>query len=144
MQSFTILFVVIILLALVFGITNTMLMSVMERTREIGILLAVGMKKIKIFTMILLETIMLSISGGLTGIVLGLATISYFAMEGIDLTAVAASLESFGASTLLYPFLPAAMYFTLTILVIIAATIAAIYPALKAIRLQPAEAVRIY
>jgi len=144
MQSFTILFVVIILLALVFGITNTMLMSVMERTREIGILLAVGMKKIKIFTMILLETIMLSISGGLTGIVLGLATISYFAMDGIDLTAVAASLESFGASTLLYPFLPAAMYFTLTILVIIAATIAAIYPALKAIRLQPAEAVRIY
>jgi ABC-type lipoprotein release transport system permease subunit len=144
MKSFTLLFVVIILLALVFGITNTMLMAVMERTREIGILLAVGMKKIKIFIMILLETVMLSISGGTVGIFIGGATVAYLAVDGIDLTAIAASMESFGVSTLLYPFLPIGMYFVLTLLVILAAVIAAVYPALKAIRLQPAEAVRIY
>jgi ABC-type lipoprotein release transport system permease subunit len=144
MKSFTILFVVIILLALVFGITNTMLMDVMERFRELGILISVGMKKIKVFVMILLETVMLSLTGGIIGILIGGGTIYYLSLEGIDLSAIATSLESFGASTLLYPFLPATMYFTLTVLVILAGVFSAMYPAWKAVHLKPAEAVRIY
>lgn len=144
MESFTILFVAIILIALVFGITNTMLMAVMERIRELGILIAVGMKRSKVFIMILTETVMLSLTGGIAGILIGALTIYYFSIDGIDLSAIATSMESFGVSTSLYPILPLTMYVTLTVLVIIAAILAAVYPAWKAIHLQPAEAVRIY
>ncbi len=144
MESWSYLFVGIILMALIFGITNTMLMAVMERVQELGILMAVGMKKGKVFLMILLETIMLSISGGVCGIIVGAATIMILSRNGIDLTAFASSLESFGASTTLYPFLPAGMYVALVAMIIVAASIAATMPAWKAIHLKPSEAIRTY
>jgi putative ABC transport system permease protein len=58
------LFIIIILFALLFGIVNTMLMVVLERIKEIGMLMAVGMSKLRIFLMILLETVFLSLTGG--------------------------------------------------------------------------------
>jgi putative ABC transport system permease protein len=142
MQGFTYLFVAIILCALLFGITNTMLMSVVDRIREFGVLLALGMKKGKIFLMIILETIFLSLTGGVGGIFIAGITIWYFSSAGIDLSMVAASMESFGASTMLYPYLPYMMYIILTIMIILSANFAAVFPAVKAIRLRPAEAIR--
>jgi len=142
MKSFTYLFVAIILFALLFGITNTMLMAVLERIRELGVLIAVGMKRGKIFVMILLETVMLSFTGGIGGMLIGGLSIWYLSGHGLDLSAFASSLESFGASTMLYPFLPASMYFELAFMVVAAACIAAGFPAWKAVRLQPATAVR--
>ena len=58
-------FLGIILFALLFGITNTMLMSVLERVREFGVLMAIGMKRRRVFSMIIFETITLSLVGGL-------------------------------------------------------------------------------
>ncbi len=142
MTQFTYLFVGIILFALLFGITNTMLMSIMDRIHELGMLISVGMNRIRIFSMILLETIFLSITGGLGGILLGAATIRYFSKTGIDLTIVASGLESFGASAMLYPILPLPMYLGLTAMIILAAAIAAMYPAWKAVRIEPSRAVR--
>ena len=144
METYTYWFVAIILLALLFGITNTMLMAVMERTRELGVLLAIGMRKAKVFIMIMLETIMLSLTGGAVGIVIGGATIAYFSHNGINFSAFAESLESFGASTMLYPFLPIDMYIAMVVMIIIAATIAAAMPAWKAIHLVPSKAIRTY
>jgi putative ABC transport system permease protein len=144
MQNFTYLFVAIILFALLFGITNTMLMSVMDRIHELGMLIAIGMKKIKVFTMILFETIFLSLTGGILGIAIGALSITYFKMNGFDLSAFSASLESFGSSAMLYPFLPTIMYLMLTIMIIVAANFAAMLPAWKATHLQPAKAIRTY
>jgi len=144
MQAFTYMFVAIILFALLFGITNNMLMSVMERIRELGILTAVGMNKMRIFLMILLETIFLSFSGGVLGMILGGTLIEIFYTNGIDLSAFASGLESFGSGTMLYPFLPASMYVGLTIMILFAANIATLLPAWKATHLQPAEAIRTY
>jgi ABC-type lipoprotein release transport system permease subunit len=144
MLQFTFLFVAIILFALVFGITNTMLMSVLDRVRELGVLIAVGMKKSKVFILILLETIFLSLTGGLGGMLFGACTIYFLSLSGIDLSAIATSLESFGSSTMLYPYLPVAIYIILTIMIVLAANIAAIFPAWKAIRLEPAKTIRFY
>ncbi len=143
-EIYTYVFVAIILLSLLFGITNTMLMSVVDRTREFGVLLAIGMKKGRVFVMIVLETIFLSFTGGVSGTLISVLSIAYFAGTGIDLSAIAASLESFGASTMLYPFLPMAMYIILTVMIIIAANIAALLPAWKAMHLVPSEAIRTY
>ncbi len=137
-------FVGIILFALLFGITNTMLMSVVDRIRELGVLIAIGMKKSKVFIMIVLESVLLSLTGGFCGIGVGVLTIAYYGNNGIDLTAISGSLESFGATTILYPFLPAMMYIILTIMIVIAANIAALLPAWKATHLVPSEAIRTY
>jgi putative ABC transport system permease protein len=137
-------FVGIILFALLFGITNTMLMSVVDRIRELGVLIAIGMKKVRIFLMILLETILLSLTGGLFGTIIGVLTIVYFGRVGIDLTFVSTGLESWGMAAVLYPFLPAVMYIVLTIMILMAANIAALIPAWKATHLVPSEAIRTY
>jgi ABC-type lipoprotein release transport system permease subunit len=137
-------FVGIILFALLFGITNTMLMSVVDRIRELGVLIAIGMKRRKIFIMIVLETVLLSLTGGICGIGVGGVTIAYYGENGIDLTAISGSLESFGATSILYPFLPVITYLTLTIMIVIAANIAALLPAWKATHLVPSEAIRTY
>jgi ABC-type lipoprotein release transport system permease subunit len=144
MLQFSFLFVAIILFALVFGITNTMLMSVLDRVRELGVLIAVGMKKSRVFILILLETIFLSLTGGFGGMFIGACTIYFLSLSGIDLSAIATSLESFGSSTMLYPYLPVAIYIILTVMIVLAANIAAIYPAWKAVRLDPAKTIRFY
>lgn len=135
---------IIILLALCFGIINTMLMAVMERTREIGMLMAIGMNKLKIFRLITLETVMLSLSGGLVGMAVSNIIIRIFAKYGINLTAFAEGFEKLGYSAIVYPSLETDFYIGLTILVIIAGIMSSLIPARKALRLHPVEAIRTY
>lgn len=137
-------FMGIILFALLFGITNTMLMSVIERIREIGILIALGMKRSKIFLMIIIETIALSLVGGIAGLIVGVIIIEIVNSTGINLSAFTEGLSQFSISTVLYPVLPLSFYPIITIMIIFSAIIAAIYPAIKAIRLKPATAIRTY
>ncbi len=132
----------IILLALSFGIVNTMLMAVLERKRELGMLMSVGMNKTKVFFMIVLETVFISMVGGPIGVLLGYITVTYFGSAGIDLSVVGKGLESFGISTMIYTNLEPRFYIDVTVMVIVAAILSSIYPARKALQLKPAEAVR--
>ena len=133
---------IIMMLALLFGIINTMLMAVLERTREIGMLRSIGMHKSKVFTMILLETLFLGMIGGPVGCLLGLATISWLNSRGLDMSAYADALEQYGAEAIFYPAMEGSEYASLMLIVIVTAFIGAIYPALKAIHLNPLEAIR--
>ena len=137
-------FLGIILAALLFGITNTMLMSVMDRIREFGVLMAVGMKRVRVFFLILIETFVLSIFGGIVGMLLGGITIWYLSDKGIDLSIFAEGLNAYGMPTQMYPVLPLYFYFVLILMIIITAIIAAIYPSIKTIKLMPAKAIRTY
>jgi ABC-type lipoprotein release transport system permease subunit len=132
----------IIMLALAFGIINTMLMAVLERTREIGMLLALGMNRIKVFTMILLETVFLVLSGTPIGVVLGLGTIAYTHETGINLKQFAEAYSSLGYSSLIYPTFSTRQFFLMLVLVIATAIIASLIPARRALQLKPAEAIR--
>lgn len=142
MQQMLYLFLVIILLGLAFGIINAMLMAVMERVKEIGMLMAVGMNKRRIFGMIMLETIFLSISGGIIGILGGWALVAHFSEAGIDLSTVAEGLSEVGYASIAYPNVGSSYYFIVGGMVVLTAIIASIYPARKALKLRPAEAVR--
>ncbi|WP_036827415.1 ABC transporter permease, partial [Photobacterium sanctipauli] len=72
----------IFVLAMGFGIVNIMLMSVFERTREFGVLMAVGMQKHRIFTLILLETALLGITGAVLGLIVSMVTIAVLGNTG--------------------------------------------------------------
>ena len=137
-------FVGIILFALLFGITNTMLMSVMERVREFGVLMAVGMKRSRVFLMIMMETISLSFIGGIVGLILAIIFIQYFGSVGINLSAFTEGLSQWSLGTRLYTSLPFSFYPPLALMILATAIIGALYPALKAIKLKPATAIRTF
>jgi len=133
---------VIFMLALIFGIINTMLMAVLERIKELGMLMAIGMNKFKVFLMVVLETIFIALIGAPFGLVLGSLTISYLNYVGIDLSRWSTALEEFGMSDLVRPSLDRETLLTIIVAVLITAVLASIYPAYKAVRLKPVEALR--
>ena len=133
----------VFLFALSFGIINTMLMAVMERTRELGILGAIGMSKGRIFRMIMLETVFLTLAGSIIGIVLGAAAIIPSMKNGIDLSFLMSDLfEDYGYGSTVYPVLSVEMFVEITAMVVLAGILSALYPARKALKLKPLEAIR--
>ena len=141
-QQFYLIFGLIILIALAFGIVNTMLMVVLERTREIGMLTAIGMNKKKVFSMIMLESVFLSLIGGVTGMILSYLVILLTSDSGINLSQYAEGFEAIGYSAHIYPQISAGFFVVVTILIIITGIISSIYPAMKALKLNPVEAIR--
>jgi len=141
-SKFYAIFMVIILAALAFGIVNTMLMVVLERTKELGMLTAIGMNKKRVFNMIMLESVFLSLVGGVTGIIISKALISATARKGINFASYAEGFEAMGYPAHIYPVISTSFFFTVTVLIIITGILSSIYPALKALRLDPAEALR--
>ncbi|HJN06034.1 MAG TPA: FtsX-like permease family protein, partial [Bacteroidales bacterium] len=136
-------FIIIILMALLFGIINTMLMVVMERTKEIGMLMAIGMNKIKVFSMIVFESVMLSLTGGIVGIIIGAISAKFGETHPIDLSIWAQGYQQLGYDAFVYTSLDPEMLINVTVLVILTGIIAAIYPAYKALKNDPADALRI-
>jgi putative ABC transport system permease protein len=135
-------FMGIILLALGFGIVNTMMMAVLERTREIGMLMALGMNKFKIFMMIVLETFFLIAAGCPFGILLALITIGITQRTGIDFSQYSDAYSSFGYSSVFYPSLSARQFVIMIVLVLLTAFVSALFPARRALRLNPAESLK--
>ena len=129
-------------LALVFGIINTMLMAVLERIKELGMLMAIGMNKLRVFLMIVLESILLGLVAMPVGLLLGYITIEYVGANGIDMSMYAKGLANFGMSPIIYFELDPIVYLQVAVGVFLTAVLASIYPALKAIRLKPVEALR--
>ncbi|PWD99678.1 ABC transporter permease [Marinilabilia rubra] len=142
-NTYLYIFVVIILLALGFGIINTMLMVVLERVREIGMLMSVGMARWRIFFMIVLETVMLSSTGGMIGIFLGMLTVRKLGETGIDLSVWSTGLTEMGFNPIVYPEWDAALVINIALMVVAAGILASLYPAWKALKLNPSEAVRV-
>ncbi len=135
-------FMAIIILALTLGIINTMLMAVLERTHELGMLMAIGMNRSRIFTMILVETFLLTLTGVPLGMLFSWGSISYLQDTGVDLSIVGEGLREYGLGTHIYPIIETDHFLYLALMVAVAAVLAAIYPAWKALKLNPVEAIR--
>jgi putative ABC transport system permease protein len=144
MSQMLYIYMMVILLALAFGIVNTMLMSVLERVRELGVLIAVGMNHRRIFAMVVVETVLLSICGAIGGMLLGATSIAVLGRTGINLSIVSRALASFGVSEILYPTMPFVQYPRLAALVVGVAVLSAVYPAIKAVKVDPVTAIRTY
>lgn len=132
----------IIMMALMFGIVNNMLMAILERRRELGMLMAVGMNKRKVFLMILLETLLLGLIGGPIGILLGDVSVRIMMNIGVDLSSKAEGLAELGVQSVIYPEIVPEYYLITAIMVLITALIASIPPAIRALKLNPTQAIR--
>ena len=139
---FFLIFMSIILLALSFGIANIMLMAVLERKRELGMLMSVGLNKSKIFFMIFFETIFISLISLPVGILLSYLMISYYGQIGIDLSIVSEGLDAFGMKSMVYTSLPLNYYIMITILTLFVTLISSLFPARRALKLDPAQAIK--
>ena len=141
-DQMVVIFMGIILLALAFGIVNTMMMAILERTREIGMLLALGMNKLKVFWMILMETFFLIIAGCPVGIILAMGTIAITRKTGINLTRYTEVYGTFGYDPSIYPELTLDQFITIMTMVVITAILSSLFPARRALSLKPAESIK--
>lgn len=125
------------------AVANPILMAVIERTREFGIMLALGTGRARLLGLVLGEAMILGGLGLLAGNLLGLAVAGYFARSGIDLGAFGSFVRTMpGLEDVLYPVIRFERSAMLSLLVFAIAGLTALYPAAKAALLEPVAAIR--
>jgi ABC-type lipoprotein release transport system permease subunit len=122
-------------------IVNTLIMAVFERTREIGILAAIGMKGRRIMAMFLAETTLLAVGGIIMGLILGALIVAYFGRTGFYIADIYSSTGLLMSNTV-YPKLTSDNAINLSLLAFIITLLAGLYPAVMASRMEPVEALR--
>jgi putative ABC transport system permease protein len=136
-------FLTLILIMVVFGILNTVLMSVLERTREFGLLRALGMNRRHLLILVLCESILLSVLAVVCGWVVGGGAHWWFSTHGIDFSAMMGGKTSIAGTfmdSVIYTELSVQRVMQLSFIVFVATLMSGIYPALKAARVTPVEA----
>jgi ABC-type lipoprotein release transport system permease subunit len=135
-------FIVMLIVAVI--IANTLLMSVFERIREMGILAALGMKGRQILQMFLLESASLGMAGIAIGLVLGSAGVGYLATAGFSIGDKVAAVGGSGIalSTTLYARFVPGTFAALSLAMLLIVLLASLYPAWYAARLEPVDALR--
>ncbi len=139
-KGFIVVLYMIVLAITATVITNTLIMSVFERTREIGILAAIGMKSRSILTLFLAESSILAVGGILMGLALGLLVVGYFATVGFDISKMGITGMLMGNT--IYAHLTLKDTINLTVISFIITLLAGLYPAVLAARMEPVEALR--
>jgi putative ABC transport system permease protein len=125
------------------AVANPVLMAVLERTREFGIMLAVGMSRSRLVALVLFESMLLGLAGLVLGNLLGIGLTGYFVFNGLNLGAFEAGLRTMpGLSNVVYPVLLPVRTLMLSALVFAVACLMSVYPAAKAAGLEPVEAIR--
>ena len=142
-NQFSLIIIIIIMLALAFGIVNTMLMAILERRRETGMMMALGMNQFKVFSVILLETVFLTFAGLPVGLLLAWGLSLYTGSYGINISSFAKeAMSSFGYGSIIYPEFPLQHVSEVLLIVIVTALLSAIFPAIKALSMPPVEALK--
>ena len=132
--------VLIVLVA--FSVLNTQLMSVLERTREFGVIMALGVKPRRLALLVVLETLLMAILGFLIGAGLGAILTAYFAHAGFAYPGMDELAAKFNLPAVIYPSLEPLSVLLGPSVVLVFCLFAAIYPALKLYGLHPVEAMR--
>jgi ABC-type lipoprotein release transport system permease subunit len=132
---------VIMLIALGFGLVNTLITAVMERVREFGMLRALGMRPGHVVAQVLIESSLVTLVGVAAGILGGMALVAYLA-DGIDLSTWAAGVEMAGLRSVLVPRLFAQDLLVVAVFALVLGLLGSAYPAWRAVRIGPLDALR--
>ena len=138
-----ILMLLILYIVIGFGIFGTIMMMTNERSREFGVLISIGMKRWKLITVTVMETIMISFLGAGIGLAVGIPFLWYLNLHPIQLTGdAAAAMLAYGLEPIL-PFSSApGIFIAQTLIVFFLAAVCAVYPLLVIRKLQPVAALR--
>src|SRR5512147_3225497 len=139
-QSYIAIFYMIILAISASVIINTLIMSVYERTREIGILSAIGMRGSRIMMLFLAESSMLAVGGVILGLIIGVLATMYFNVHGFYVGNM--GLSGIAITDTVYAKLTTENLINLTIMTFVATILAGLYPAVIASRMEPVTALR--
>jgi putative ABC transport system permease protein len=142
-KLFGYIFFFILFLITAFGVLNTVQMSVFERTRELGIMMAIGTKPRQIVTMVLLESVFISLLGVILGIIVGSSISYYFFIHPFDFSDYQKEMEVFAQVTTVFPAkLTAHNVITTAFLTFMFGVLFSIAPARRASKLNPLKAIR--
>jgi ABC-type lipoprotein release transport system permease subunit len=131
----------IVILVVAVLIANTLLMSVFERTREMGILAALGMKRRQIMLMFLFEATILALAGIAVGLMLGFAAVAYLAKVGLSIGEEAAAMvEGMAMGSRMYAEFAPDQAIILSLFMLAVVTLVSLYPAWFTARLEPVKA----
>jgi putative ABC transport system permease protein len=122
------------------GVLNTALMSVFERTREIGTIRAVGARRSRVVALFLLEGLFLGVTGAVGGALFGAGLVHWFSLHGIPAFSEAQR-YSYGGDRL-YPALAGNDLVSIPAMMVVVSVLASLGPAVMAARLRPADALR--
>jgi ABC-type lipoprotein release transport system permease subunit len=139
-DTFMLIWFLVVFIAMAFGIVNTTLMAVFERIREFGLLKSLGMKPWWIIRGVLTESFLLLVMGMTVGDLLGFLTVFALSGSGIDLSSFAAGTEYVGITRVIYPAIYARDVIMADLVVFVLVLLISIYPAAKAARFTPVEA----
>jgi ABC-type lipoprotein release transport system permease subunit len=131
-----------VFVAMAFGIANVQLMGVFERIREFGVVRSIGLRARGLVTMVLLESLLLTLAGTAAGLGLGLGTIALLWERGLDLAWFSEGLRAYGIGTVVRPSVSAQDVVQPLVIATITALVSGLAPALRAARLVPADALR--
>ncbi len=133
-------FFMIVFITVVFSVANTLIMSIMERFHEIGVMKCIGTSPLRIFFMIVFEAVNLGVVGIVAGSFAGVFIVGLFSITGVDLSFYIESMRALGSGSVLYPYLKFNDIVVTVMVVMMTTLIAALYPAVKASRIKPLEA----
>jgi len=132
--------VLVILVA--FSVLNTQLMSVLERTHEFGIVLALGLKPGRLGRLVMLETALMGLIGLFLGALIGGAVTAWLGVHGFTMPGMDEMGAKFNLPSRLHPDVTIASLLSGPLVVFLFSLLASVYPALRLRRLQPVEAMR--
>ena len=125
-----------------FGLFGTLLMMIFERKHELGILIAIGMKKHLLGFVLLLEAIMISLIGCSVGVFAGILVVKWFTKYPIQLTGELKEVyEDYGIDSIIYFSSSENVFITQALIVLVVSILLALYPGVKVMKLKPVEAI---
>ncbi|HOT46612.1 MAG TPA: ABC transporter permease [Spirochaetota bacterium] len=135
-----IVFYFIVFITIIFSIANTLIMSIMERFHELGVMKSIGTRPSQIFFIIMFEAMNLGAVGLGVGVLISIAAVNILAIKGIDFSLFMEAMRQWGAGSIIYPLIYARDIVISVVVVEFTTLLAAVYPAVKAARIKPLEA----
>jgi ABC-type antimicrobial peptide transport system permease subunit len=131
----------ILIIVVCFSILNTFLMSILERKKEYGVLIAIGTTPLRLIKFVLTESMLMTVTGLIIGMAAGTAVTLFFSSYGIGLGEASDMLSQYGISDRLFPKLTPVSLFSGPLLILVFTFLTALIPALKLRTLRPVEAI---
>jgi len=142
MQGAVFLFYLIVFGVAAFGISNTLIMSIFERVHELGVMMSIGTRPSRIFLQTAVESVMMGLIGSVIGSALGFLLSLNFILNGLDVSFWAKAKSFIAFSPVIYYRLVPWDFVLGIFFVVLVTALSSVYPALKASRLKPADAIR--